>query len=94
MTNADETYEHSDLILAATVALLTGVDGDMNKRGDVVVWTYRMTPRLSEVIKQFASHDCRVEPMEFARILRVTRSKVYTMMGYNPPRVQRAPDRS
>ena len=88
MAAADETFEHSDLVLATTIMMLADQEGTMARRGKQVFWSYPQSERLAEVVVEFRSGSCRVDPLLFAKALRVMRSKVYDLMEYHPPRVQ------
>jgi hypothetical protein len=80
------TYEHNDLVLAAT-ASLEGIDGEMSKVDGKVLWTYPQSDHLAAFLLKFHAGNYRVEPRRFARRLRSTRNRVYEIMEYNPPRV-------
>ena len=85
---ADATFEHSDLVLATTILLLAEQEGEMVRKGKQVFWSYPTSDDLIKLIGEFRSSKCLVEPLSFAKTLRITRSKVYDLMEYHPPRVK------
>lgn len=90
MSSGGETYEHADLVVAATLFLNSITEINMERRGDQVVWTYAKTSQLEKMLFDIHTGNCQVEPMAFARALRTMRGRVYDLMGTSRSRVARA----
>ena len=89
MSDNERVYEHTDLVLETTICLanIPGMKSTAERRENKVVWTYERTPELSEFLTEFYAGKRVVEPLAFSKMLRSVRNSVYSLMGYDPPRL-------
>jgi hypothetical protein len=86
MIHLDGAMKTDELSLA-TVLVLNGYAPIMERADKGVVWVIRrneVDDLLEEILEDFRSGGCRVEPRRFMRELRVVREDMYKFLGTSP----------
>jgi hypothetical protein len=72
-----------------TVLKMRGIEpAALSKSNGGCRWSYSPTRTLEEIVDEYNSEECYVEPKEFSRKLGLVRTEMYRYLGVSPRRVR------